>query len=88
MVSASNGELTWLTGQKPRDAINIKTVVQKPSAPAARAVGLKKQKLPSGVGIRYLYQTGVLEGGCRPATDPVWSLEVYRLGRSVVKPNY
>ena len=30
VVSALNGELTQLTGQKPGDAISVKTVVQKP----------------------------------------------------------
>ena len=50
-------------------------------------VGLKEQKVPSGVGVRYLYQPGKLEGGRRRATDPVWSLEVHRLGRSVTKPD-
>ena len=44
------------------------------------------QKLPSGVGVRYLYHPGELKGSRRRATDPVWSLEVYRLGRSVTKP--
>ena len=59
---------------------------QKPFLPADRPFGLQEQKLPSGVGVRYLYQPGELEGGRRRATDPVWSLEVYRLGRSVTKP--
>ena len=49
-----------------------------------RPVGLRKQKLLSGV--RYLYQPSELEGGRRRATDPVWSLTVHRLGRSVTKP--
>ncbi|MEW8546924.1 MAG: hypothetical protein AB2693_25700 [Candidatus Thiodiazotropha sp.] len=34
----------------------------------------------------YRYQTGDLEGGRRRATDTLWSLGVYRLGRSVTKP--
>ena len=42
--------------------------------------------LHSGVGVHYLYQPGELEGGRCPATDPVWSLEVCWLGRSVTKP--
>ena len=62
---------------------------QKPSLPAAllRPVGLEEQKLPSGVGVRYLYQPGELEGGRRRAAVPVWSLEVYRFGRSVIEPD-
>ena len=62
-------------------------MAQKPSSVVPdRPVGLKEQRLPSGVGVRYLYQPGELEGGRRRATDPVWSLTVHRLGRSVAKP--
>ena len=87
VVAALNGEVTRLTGKKPSDAIKAKTVTQKPSSVVPdRPVGLKEQRLPSGVGDRYLYQPGELEGGRRRATDPVWSLEVCRLGRSVTKP--
>ncbi len=50
-------------------------------------LGLKEQKLPSDVGVRYLYQPGELEGGRHRATDAVWSLQVYQLGRSVTKPS-
>ena len=64
------------------------TVAQKPSSVVPdRPVGLKEQRLPSGVAVCYLYQPGELEGGRRRATDPVWSLEVCRLGRSVTKPD-
>ena len=58
---------------------------QKPSLPTLRPVGLNE--LPSDVGVRYLYQPGEVEGGRRRATDAVWSLEVYRIGRSVIKPD-
>ena len=34
-----------------------------------------------------MYQPGELEGGRQRATDPIWSLQVYRLGRSVTKPD-
>ena len=89
VVTAVNGEVTRLIGKKPKDAIKAKRLPrgsQKPSSVAARPVGMEEQKLPSGVGVRYLYQPGELEGGRRRATDPVWSLDVYRLGRSVTKP--
>ena len=89
VVAALNGEVTRLTGKKPSDAIKAKTLrrsTQKPSSVVpGRPVGLKEQKVPSGVGVRFLYQPRELEGGRRRATDPVWSLEVYRLGRSVTK---
>ena len=80
VVAALNGEVTRLTSKKPSDAIKAKTVAQKPYP-----VGLKEQRLPSGVGVRYLYNPCELEGGRRRATDPVWSLEVCRLVRSVTK---
>ena len=72
-----------MTARRP----NVTAVAHKPSAPASRPVGLREQKLLSGVGVRYLYQPGELEGGRRRATDPVWSLTVYQLGRSVTKPD-
>ena len=63
-------------------------MTQKPSSVVpGRPLGLKEQKVLSGVGVRYLYQPGELEGGRQRATDPVWSLEEYRLGRSVTKPD-
>ena len=83
VVAALNGEVIRLTGKKPSDAIKAKTVAQKPSS----TVPGHEQKLSSGVGVRFLYQPGELEGGCPHTTDPVWSLEVYRLGRSVTKPD-
>ena len=64
-----------------------------PAPPANTGVKPPPQKkketlLPLNVGVRYLYQPGELEGGeRRRATDPIWSLNVYRVGRSVVKPN-
>ena len=64
------------------------SVAQKPSsAIPGRQVGLKEQKLPSGVAVRYLYQPGELEGARLRATDPLSSLQVYRLRHSVTKPN-
>ena len=87
VIGALNSEETRLTSKKPKDAIKAKSVTQKPSSTVPdRPVGSKEQKLPSGVGVRYLYQPGELEGGRRRATDPIWSLEVYQLGRSVTKP--
>ena len=88
VAAALNGEVTRLTGKNPSDAIKAKALTQKPSSVVpGRPLGLKEQKVPSGVGVRYLYQPDELEGGRRRATDPVWSLEVYRLGRSVTKPD-
>ena len=86
VVAALNEEVTRLTGKKPSYAIKAKILTQKPSSVVpGRPLGLKEQKVSSGVGVRYLYQLGELEGCRRRATDPVWSLDVYRLGRSVTK---
>ena len=41
-----------------------------------------------GVKVRYLLSPGELEGGeKRRATDPIWSIKIYDLSRSVVSPN-
>ena len=45
-----------------------------------------EKKLPSGVSVRYP-QPGELEGGGRRATDPIWSLKVFNIERSITKPN-
>ena len=88
VVAVLNGEVTWLTGKNLSDAIKAQTLTQKPSSVVpGRPPGLKEQNVPLGVGVRYLYKPDEPEGCRRPATDPVWSLEVYRLGRSVTKPD-
>ena len=89
VIAPLNGEVTRLTGKRPRDAIKQKQVPQRSSSVVpGRLVGLEEVKLPSSVGVRFLYQPGELEGGQRRrATDAIWSLQVYRLGRSVTKPN-
>ena len=33
-----------------------------------------------------MYQHGELESGRRRATDPTWSLDVYRIQQTVIKP--
>ncbi|MEW8686499.1 MAG: hypothetical protein AB2556_11865, partial [Candidatus Thiodiazotropha sp.] len=65
-VAALNGEVTRLTGKKPSEAIKARSVTQKPSSVVpGRPVGLEEPKIPSGVGVRYLYQPGEFEGGRR-----------------------
>ena len=83
VVAALNGEVTRLIGKRPSDAIRKKAVSTRPAAPARHRP--KEQKLPPGVGVRYLYQPGELEGGRRRATDPTWSLTVHRVERTVTK---
>ena len=86
VVTTLNSEVTRLTGKRPSEAIRAKSVSGGPSSTVpGRPVGLKEQKLPSDVLVRYLYLPVELEGGRRRATDPVWSLRVYRLDRAVAK---
>ena len=86
VVAALNGEVTRLIGKRPSEAIRSKAVSARPAAPARhRPIWFKEQKLPLGVGVRYLYQPGELEGGRRRATDPTWSLTVHRVERTVTK---
>ncbi|KAL9950721.1 hypothetical protein ACROYT_G043267 [Oculina patagonica] len=87
VVAALNNEVTSLTGKKPAAAIKEKAVSSKPSSKYTRPVGKKEKKLPSLINVRYLYQPGELEGGVKRATDPIWSLKVYSIERSVTKPN-
>ena len=70
VVAALKWEVTRLTGKRPSETIKALSMTQ---------------KLPSSVGVRFLYKPGELEGGRRRATDPVGSLTVHRLGRSVTK---
>ncbi|KAL9957586.1 hypothetical protein ACROYT_G034505 [Oculina patagonica] len=87
VVAALNNEVTSLTGKKPAAAIKEKAVSSKPSSKYTRPVGKKEKKLPSLINVRYLYQPGELEGGVKRATDPIWSLKVYSIERSVTKPD-
>jgi len=81
VVTALNNEVTRLTGKKPKDAIMVKTVTQKPSSVVpGRPIGLEEPLVPSPALVRYLYQPG----GRRRATDPVWSLTT-RTIRGVVR---
>ena len=66
-LEALNDEVTRLTGKKPSLAIRMKSVREKPAAPAsrARAVGFKEQCLRSDALVPYLYASGDLEGDKR-----------------------
>jgi hypothetical protein len=88
VVAALNNAVTRLTGKKPAVAIKEKAVYSMPSTPYSRPVGVNEKKLPSDVNVRFLFQPGELEGGDKKrATDPIWSLKVFTLERSITKPN-
>lgn len=58
-----NNEVAHLVGMKPYNVIKVKRVAKKPSSVAAHSARLFKQKLPLGIGVCYLFQPGMLEGG-------------------------
>lgn len=76
VAAALNNEVTSLTSTKP--AVAIKHLIQS-------LLEKGEKKFPSLVNVPYLYQPGELEGCVKRATDPIWSLKVYRIKRS--KPN-
>ena len=79
-----NNEVTRLTGKEPTKVLKSADVSINGTS-YGRPVGLDEVKLPPGVKVRYLYFPGEGEGGeSRRATDPIWSLEIYDLSRSVV----
>ena len=86
-VVAALNEVTRLTGKKPTIAIKEKAVAARPSTPYSRPAGVNEKQLPSGVNVRYLFQSGELEGGGKRATDLIWSLKVYKIEKAVRKPN-
>ena len=84
VLKAMNSEPTRLIGKDPSSALGLDKVGVKVGE-YKRPVGLGEVRLPPGVLVRYLYAPGEGEGGSRRrATDPIWSLGVYYLSRSVV----
>ena len=84
VLKSMNSEPTRLTGKEPSSAIGLEKVSVK-AGNYKRPVGLDETRLPPGVLVRYLYAPGEGEGGeRRRATDPIWSLGIYDLIRSVV----
>ena len=84
VLKAMNSEPTRLIGKDPSSALGLGQVNVGGDS-YKRPVGLGEVRLPPGVLVRYLYAPGEGEGGeRRRATDPIWSLGVYDLSRSVV----
>ena len=84
VLKAMNSEPTRLIGKEPSSAIELDKVTVE-SGSYKRPVGLNEKRLPPGVLVRYLYATGEVEGGeRRRAMDPIWSLGIHNLSRSVV----
>ena len=82
VVSPLNNEKTRLIGMKPIDAMKQTLVEQGFSQPVKE---YEEKLLDVGTKVRYLYQAGELEGyqyKCerrKRSTDPIWSVDVYRI---------
>ena len=82
VVSALNNEKTRLIGMKPVDAIKETLVEQGFSQPIKE---YKEKLLDVGTEVRYLYESSELEGQIykgerrKRSTDPIWSVDVYRI---------
>ena len=63
-LQSINSGVKRITSTKPVDAIKLKEVNEN-HVSYKRPVGLKEERLPSGVKVRYLYASGELEGGNR-----------------------
>ena len=87
ILKTLNSIPTRITGEEPEKAIRLKEVDIDPPK-YKRVVGHDEVRLPPGVKVRYLLAPGEDEGGeRRRATDPIWSIQVYNLSRSVVSHN-
>ena len=81
VVSALNNEKTRLIGMKPVDAIKQTLLKQGFSQPVRE---YEEKLLDVGTKVRYLYESGELEGQIykgerrKRSTDPMWSVDVYK----------
>ena len=88
VVSALNNEKTKLIGMKPVDAIKQTLVEQGFSQPAKE---YEEKLLDVGTKVRYLYEPGELEGyqykgeRRKRSTDPIWSVDVYKIKNRYVQ---
>ena len=82
VVSALNNEQTRLIRMKPVDAIKQTLVEQGFSQPVT---DYEEKLLDAGTKVSYLYQAGELEGyqykgeRRKRSTDPIWSVDVYKI---------
>src|SRR2546421_482128 len=88
-IDFMNNSKTRLIGMAPAYAMTLEEVVSKPSKKAKRAIGRYEEiRLKKGIAVRYLLKPGELEGDHRHrATDPYWSLHMYKIKRVVVGRN-
>src|SRR5207248_3657859 len=84
-----NNSKICLIGMSPAHAMTLEEVESKPSSKAKRAIGRHEEiKLKKGTAVRYLLKSGELKGDLRhQATDPYWSLRVYKIKRVIIGRN-
>ena len=84
VLKTISSETKRVTGKEPVEAVGLKEVGVK-KINYKRPVGHDEVRLPLDVDVRYLYAPGEYEGGdARRATDPIWSLGIFGLDRSVL----
>ena len=82
VVSTLNNEKTRLIGMAPADAIKQTLVEQGFSQPVKE---YEEKPIDIGTKVRYLYEPGELEGyqykgeRRKRSTDPIWSVDVYKI---------
>ena len=88
VVSALNNERTGLIEMKPIDAIKQTLVKQEFSQPVK---DYEEKLLDVGTRVRYLYEPDELEGQqyggerSKRSTDPIWSVDVYKIKDRYIK---
>ena len=88
VVSTLNNEKTRLIGMRPADAIKQTLVKQGFSQPTK---DYEEKLLDVGTKVRYLYESGELEGyqykgeRRKRSTDPIWSVDVYKIKDRYIK---
>ena len=88
LISALNNENTTLIEMKPIDAIKQTLVRQEFSQPVKN---YEEKLMDVGTKVRYLYEPGELEGQQyggekrRRSTDPIWSVDAYKIKDRCIK---
>ena len=76
--------LTSVTENGLRDCLVIKAL----NAETKKAPPIVTRKVDAPIcpyaNVRYLYQTGELEGGKRRAIDPIWSVDIHKIDYHII----
>ena len=83
IIKSLNSSVTRLTGEKPLSSYLEKSVEVK-TKNYPRPIGLSEKRINMYEKVRYLLQPGELEGSSKRATDPIWSIKVYNIEKSIV----